>query len=78
MKYLLDTHILLWAIRNAPNLTEKVKRIITDPANEIYVSVASEWEVAIKTNIGKLKLKPNFAAFIKPPARSNWRRSLFL
>ena len=65
MRYLLDTHILLWAIRNEPELKKEVKEAIVNPANQIFVSVVSEWEVAIKSNIGKLKLKPDFAAFAK-------------
>ena len=65
MKYLLDTHILLWFITNSPELKGEVREIIINPDNEIYLSVVSEWELVIKSNIGKLKLKSDFHAFAK-------------
>lgn len=48
MKYLLDTHILLWSMDDNPNLPDKVKAILEDKNNEIYYSTASIWEVQIK------------------------------
>ncbi len=60
MKYLLDTHILYWAINDRAKLSQEVKEIIVDIDNEIYISIVSEWELVIKSNIGKLKLAPNF------------------
>lgn len=49
MKYLLDTHTLIWALQDNPMLTENVRNIIIDESNSIYVSVASIWEIAIKS-----------------------------
>lgn len=54
MKILLDTHIFLWYIAGDENLTEKLKKIITDTQNEVYISVISIWECVIKQQIGKL------------------------
>lgn len=54
--YLLDTHTLLWALTDKSKLSEKVQKII-EPAQNLYVSIASFWEIAIKQNIGKLDLK---------------------
>jgi PIN domain nuclease of toxin-antitoxin system len=48
MKLLLDTHIILWALDNNPKLSEKARKLILDPANEIYCSTASLWELQIK------------------------------
>lgn len=48
MKFLLDTHILLWAISNDARLPEKARKLIEDEKNEIYYSVISLWEVEIK------------------------------
>lgn len=48
MKYLLDTHIILWVLANDKNLTDDVKRIIDDRNSEIYYSTISPWEVEIK------------------------------
>ena len=48
MKILLDTHVLLWALEDSPQLPYYVKEAITDENNEIYVSALSLWEIAIK------------------------------
>ena len=53
-RYLLDTHTWLWAIEDARELSPKVRRIILDPENECYLSVASMLEIAIKVSKGKL------------------------
>ena len=49
MKLLLDTHIAIWAIADAPNLSEAARRVILDVGNEVYVSDISAWEIAIKS-----------------------------
>lgn len=48
MRILLDTHIILWFLRNDPKLSDKAKEIILDEKNEIFYSSASVWEIAIK------------------------------
>ena len=48
MDYLLDTCTLLWAINNSDNLPKNIKSIIDDYDNDILVSQASLWEIAIK------------------------------
>lgn len=53
MKYLLDTHIILWALINDNRLNDKVKNIILSSDNEIYYSTVSIWEVEIKHNKDK-------------------------
>ena len=52
---LLDTHTLLWWFQQAPALSPKARRIIEKTDNEILVSAASAWEIAIKTKAGKLE-----------------------
>ena len=47
MKYLIDTHTFLWIIEDNKNLTDKVRTIYIDNSNDIYLSVASIWEMAI-------------------------------
>jgi PIN domain nuclease of toxin-antitoxin system len=54
MKYLLDTHALLWAAFNKDLLSPRARRIIQSPANEILVSAASAWEISTKVRIGKM------------------------
>lgn len=56
MNYLLDTHTFLWTIADSGKLPESVRAIIISPANEIYVSAVSFWEIGIKSRLGKLDL----------------------
>ena len=48
MKYLLDSHILTWALFADEKLPGEAYAIVNDPKNEIYYSAASVWEVGIK------------------------------
>lgn len=54
MAYLLDTHIILWWLSDIKKITPKVRRIIEDKNNAIYISSVSFWEMAIKKSIGRL------------------------
>jgi len=54
MRLLLDTHALLWAMQNKSQLSRKARTAIESPANEIFVSVVSIWEIATKVRIRKL------------------------
>ena len=56
MKYLLDTNALLWSMEKSSLLAEKARKAIINPNNDIYLSIASLWEIAIKLSIGKLAL----------------------
>ena len=57
MKYLADTHILLWSFIETKNLSKKIKSILLDDDNEIYYSPISLWEITIKYGLKKLSLK---------------------
>jgi PIN domain nuclease of toxin-antitoxin system len=54
MRYLLDTHTLLWWVTKPEALPPSLRDLLDDPANELLLSVAVPWELAIKTNTGKL------------------------
>ena len=54
MRLLLDTHMLLWCLRNDAALSQQARALVVDPANEIFVSAISLWEIAIKAGAGKL------------------------
>ena len=49
MKLLLDTHTFLWLVEGSPSLSAAAQTALGDPANELFLSVASVWELAIKT-----------------------------
>ncbi|KAA6455984.1 type II toxin-antitoxin system VapC family toxin [Acidobacteria bacterium AB60] len=55
MKFLVDTHVFLWAILTPERFTDRVRDIFLDKRVELVVSIATPWEIAIKTGIGKLK-----------------------
>ncbi len=71
MKYLIDTHTFLWIIEDNKNLTEKVRTIYIDNSNEIYLSVASIWEMAIKISLNKLSIRGQLVKFIDRHAIEN-------
>ena len=52
MRLLLDTHVALWAIADDRRLPAQARVLISDPENEVLVSVASVWEIAIKHALG--------------------------
>jgi PIN domain nuclease of toxin-antitoxin system len=53
MRLLLDTHIFLWAVAGSPSLRLPARRIM-EQADQVYVSAASIWEIAIKAKLGKI------------------------
>lgn len=57
MKILLDTHILLWHLSDNKKLDKTHSEQIENPKNSLFFSIASLWEIAIKTSIGKLEIK---------------------
>jgi PIN domain nuclease of toxin-antitoxin system len=69
VKYLLDTHILLWFVEDNKRLKPSIKEIIENGEN--YISVASFWEVAIKMSMGKYDFKGGYKDFVFMTAESN-------
>ena len=63
-KILLDTHTLLWYFQNNKQLNSTVIDLLENLENELYVSIVSLWEIAIKINIGKLQLDCTFQEFL--------------
>ena len=60
MKLLLDTHAFLWMISDVQKLSSTVRSLLEDGNNELVLSAASLWEIAIKLSIGKLQLSDPF------------------
>jgi PIN domain nuclease of toxin-antitoxin system len=60
VKFLLDTHLLLWWLSNSPLLPDQARRLIGDPNNTIFVSAVSLWEIWLKSSIGKLRVPSGF------------------
>ena len=77
--YIIDTHALLWYLRNSLELSECAFNIINSEST-IYVSVASFWEIAIKNSIGKLKLEQSITQIEKEQLKrlKNTKKKLML
>lgn len=56
MRVLVDTCTFLWMADDAPELSRQARTVVTNPDNEVYLSAASAWEIAIKHALGKLPL----------------------
>jgi len=65
MKYLLDTHVLLWWLDGDKRLSDKFRKIIDDKSNVKLVSVVSIWETIIKVQAKKLPIKTSIDNLIK-------------
>ncbi|MFO1041230.1 MAG: type II toxin-antitoxin system VapC family toxin [Planctomycetaceae bacterium] len=65
MRLLLDTHALYWYVEGDQKLTETAQSLIQDFANEVFISPASYWEIAIKLNLGKWILNRPYDEFIE-------------
>lgn len=63
MRLLLDTHAFLWFILNDPQLSAHAASLIANPLNDIEISPASYWEIAIKISTGKYALGEPVADF---------------
>lgn len=59
MKLLLDTHLLLWIAADSEKLSTAARALIDSPANELFFSAASLWEIAIKRSLGREDFKVN-------------------
>lgn len=70
-KYLLDTHTFLWWISDAPELTAKARAAIADADNDCFLSMASCWEMAIKSSLGKLSLIKPVEKFVTEQLTAN-------
>lgn len=71
MKYLLDTHALLWITTDDVRLSNKARDIYLNAENIICFSSASVWELVIKMSIGKIKFEKDLDDFIEVHVKGN-------
>lgn len=64
MRLLLDTHAMYWYIDGDPQLSATACTLIQDASNEVLISPASYWEIAIKISIGKWQLNRTYEEFL--------------
>jgi len=68
VRLLLDTCTFLWIVGGAPELSARARQAFADPANDVYLSAASAWEIAVKHRLGRLPLPETPDRFV-PRAR---------
>ena len=71
MRLLLDTHTFLWFLLDDPQLSTTVRNLMIEPTNDIEVSPATYWEIAIKISIGKYELPEPYDIFIEREITTN-------
>ncbi len=71
MRLLLDTHILIWFLEGNVLLANSRQQIITRAQNDVFVSIASLWEMAIKISLGKLALAQPLTNVVNQLAAEN-------
>ena len=71
MKLLLDTHAFLWWIGNDNRLSDTARKVISNVENDVFISTASVWEMAVKTCSGKLSINSELAGFMKKHLAKN-------
>lgn len=64
MKLLLDTHTFLYFVNSSPLLSTPARDAIEDAANEIYLSIVSAWEIAIKSSLNQLQIPKPVEIFV--------------
>lgn len=64
MKLLADSCVLVWWLGDPTSLAREAREAIADPANEVYFSAASVWELELKIRKGKLRMPSDFAAVL--------------
>lgn len=64
MNLLLDSHTLLWLMEANPNMSGTAAGLIADSANRLYLSMASIWEIGIKSGLGKMGLSVPYEKFL--------------
>lgn len=70
MKLLLDTCVFLWWSQGSARIPKEIHRLVADPANAVYVSAVTAWELAVKHGLGKLDLPVPPEVFV--PTRRKW------
>jgi PIN domain nuclease of toxin-antitoxin system len=71
MKYLLDTHVVIWHFEDSSDIPDKITDIIKRNANKLFISSVSLWEIAIKMSTGKLKMSFLFSELLLETMKSD-------
>ena len=64
MKLLLDTHVWLWALHDPSRLSHRVRDVLRNPANELWLSPVSTWEALLLNAKGRIRLPANLSEWL--------------
>lgn len=78
MMLLLDTHAFIWFTQNHPSLGLKAKELLMNEENEVFLSIASIWEMSVKVRLGKLAFSQPFRTFIADQLEANKIKILYI
>lgn len=71
MRVLLDTQAFLWWVEDDRRLSPGARQAIADPGADVFFSVASAWEMAIKVRVGRLHAPPDMASAVLSQIEAN-------
>ncbi|MCP5518647.1 MAG: type II toxin-antitoxin system VapC family toxin [Verrucomicrobiales bacterium] len=70
-RYLIDTHVFLWALDSVERLSQRSREILDDRSSEILLSRTSYWEICLRISKGKLRLKPGWERTLERERKRN-------
>ncbi|MBC7447867.1 MAG: type II toxin-antitoxin system VapC family toxin [Hymenobacteraceae bacterium] len=71
MGLLIDTQVLIWELMGSPQQSRTVRQLLEDEQQVLHISMASLWEISIKTSLGKLSINPAYPDLL--PQLRNYR-----
>jgi PIN domain nuclease of toxin-antitoxin system len=69
---LIDTQSFIWFVENDPKLPVSVRDVMEGEQNNLFISIASLWEIVIKSSLGKLSIQKNISEMIKDVTQSGF------
>jgi len=69
MRILIDTHVFLWGIQSEDKLSRRIRELL--PVSDVWISVASLWEIVTKSQTGKLSLPAPVGRYLSDKLRAN-------
>lgn len=73
MRLLLDTHAFIWHREGDARIGLELRRVVGDPRNDVFLSLASVWEMSIKQGLGKLGLKASVQSTVEDGVKNGFR-----
>ena len=68
MRLLIDSHVLLWWMDAPAKLSSHARQLIADPANPVFVSSATLWELHLKAGLGRLRFPGTIVEWLEKDA----------